>query len=136
MLISTKLPWVQLYIHGRKMSRFFRPPPRSFVTNWPRLRATRRPRVSEKDPFSSYATMPRANKTSAGCLILFALPFAAVGIGIAIWNMRTVLRYQEMRSWVEVRATIKRAELKVDHDPDGGDTYQAVADYEYDFQGR
>jgi hypothetical protein len=71
-----------------------------------------------------------------GCLALFSLPFAAVGIGMAISNMATVVKYGEMRSWVEVPATIKRAELKVDHDGEGGTTYEAVADYQYDFQGQ
>jgi hypothetical protein len=71
-----------------------------------------------------------------GCLALFSLPFAAVGIGMAISNMATVVKYGEMRSWVEVPATINRAELKVDHDGEGGTTYEAVADYQYDFQGR
>jgi len=80
--------------------------------------------------------MPLANKNSSGCLILFSLPFAAVGIGMAVWNCMTVLKHGEMRSWAEAPATIKRAELKVDHDGDGGTTYEAVADYEYDFQGQ
>ena len=80
--------------------------------------------------------MPRPTKNNSGCLILFSLPFAAVGVGLAVWNCIAVLKYREMRSWAEVPATIDRAELKVDHDADGGTTYQALADYEYDFQGQ
>jgi hypothetical protein len=77
-----------------------------------------------------------SRKNGSGCLVLFSLPFAAFGVGMAIWNYVTVIKYREMRSWAEVPATIKRAELKVDHDSDGGTTYEALADYEYDFQGR
>src|SRR5262245_60435689 len=77
-----------------------------------------------------------AQRAKSGCLILFSLPFAAVGVWQTISAARGVLEYRQMQSWVEVPATIKRAELKVDRDNEGGTTYEAVADYEYQFKGQ
>jgi Protein of unknown function (DUF3592) len=73
---------------------------------------------------------------SAGCLVLFSLPFAAVGVGIAIWLAISVLRSREMQSWVEVPAEITRAELQSHRSRKGGVTHEAVADYRYQFNGQ
>jgi hypothetical protein len=69
-----------------------------------------------------------------GCLTLFALPFAAVGIGATYWAFRTAAEHSRMQAWVEVPAVIKQADLKGAHD--GDDSVQAVAVYEYEFGGR
>ncbi|HEY3393418.1 MAG TPA: DUF3592 domain-containing protein [Lacipirellulaceae bacterium] len=76
----------------------------------------------------------RSARLGLGCLTLFALPFAAVGIGATYWAFRTAEEHSRMQRWVEVPAVIKRAELK----RNGGesDTFQAVAEYEYEFGGR
>src|SRR5262245_37291521 len=76
--------------------------------------------------------MAMARTAKPGCLILFSLPCAAVGVAATIWVATAVLDYWRMKSWVEVPATIKRVELKEDDDADGA-TYEVVADYEYEF---
>ena len=77
-----------------------------------------------------------SNAKSAGCLVLFSLPFAAVGVGIAIWLAISVLKSHAMQSWVEVPAEITRAELQSHRSHKGGVTYEAVADYRYQFNGQ
>jgi hypothetical protein len=76
----------------------------------------------------------------AGCLFLFALPFAAVGVGMAWWSWRTVARYEAMQSWVEVPAIIQQADLKTHHRVGKrgrrSTSYRTVAKYEYEFNGR
>jgi hypothetical protein len=67
-------------------------------------------------------------------LTLFSLPFAAVGIGATYWTFRTAAQHNQMQSWVEVPAVIKRAELEGGRGKE--DSVQAVAEYEYEFGGR
>jgi hypothetical protein len=76
-----------------------------------------------------------AGKWSTGCFVLFALPFAAVGVGMTYWCAHLVIKHAAMQAWVEVPATIKSAKLKTNHGDDGN-TFQAVAEYEYEFAGR
>ena len=52
-------------------------------------------------------------KKSFGCLMLFALPFAAVGVGFGVWMGWTVIAHLKMRNWEEVPAKIVRETLKV-----------------------
>lgn len=80
------------------------------------------------------ASYARASQIGFGCLILFALPFAAVGVGATYWAFRTAAEHSRMQHWVEVPAVIKRAELK--RNAGESDTFQAVAEYEYEFGGR
>ncbi|HEX2473695.1 MAG TPA: DUF3592 domain-containing protein, partial [Lacipirellulaceae bacterium] len=80
------------------------------------------------------ASYARASRIGFGCLTLFALPFAAVGIGATYWAFRTAADHTRMQTWVEMPAVIKQAELKRNGGED--DTFQAIAVYEYEFGGR
>jgi len=67
--------------------------------------------------------------------MLFALPFAAVGVGMTWWSWRIMARHEAMKSWVEVPATITHAELQTRRSDDGT-TFRAIAKYQYEFGGR
>jgi hypothetical protein len=74
------------------------------------------------------------SKAGLGCAVLFALPFAAVGVYMA-WSLASMLWLSwSAASWVEVPATITSVELQ------GGkgkkNTQRVLADYRYDFAGR
>jgi Protein of unknown function (DUF3592) len=73
-------------------------------------------------------------KKGYGCLILFALPFAAIGIGAGAWMGWTVIAHLKMRSWEEVPAKIVRADLKVNKGKTA--TYEVTAEYEYQYGGK
>ncbi len=66
---------------------------------------------------------------------MFALPFAAVGVGMGVWLASTLVTYLSARSWVETPATIIRTDLKVHHGRKST-TYEVTAEYRYDFGGR
>ena len=74
-------------------------------------------------------------KQGSGCLILFSLPFAAIGVGMGVWMAITVAGHLNMQRWVETPATILQADLKASHDQDST-TYRATARYEYRYEGR
>ncbi len=69
-----------------------------------------------------------------GCLIFFSLPFAAVGAGMAIWQIYSVGSFVRMQNWVEVPARILKVELIENSDGDGI-TYETKAEYEYEYRG-
>lgn len=77
-----------------------------------------------------------SQRNNSGCLTLFALPFAGVGVGVAVWMGGMLLTWSRAQSWVETPATIVKAELAESHDSDGGTTYQATAEYLYTFDGK
>ncbi|MDO3381904.1 DUF3592 domain-containing protein [Gilvimarinus algae] len=69
-------------------------------------------------------------------LLLFGLPFAAVGIGFALFGVIPQLKdWQSMQRWEEVPAEIEQVELK-SHRSDGSTTYEVIARYRYDYSGR
>jgi hypothetical protein len=74
------------------------------------------------------------SKAGLGCAVLFALPFAAVGVYMA-WSLASMLWLSwSAASWVEVPATINTVELQ------GGkgkeNTQRVLADYRYDYAGQ
>jgi hypothetical protein len=73
-------------------------------------------------------------KKGFGCLILFALPFAAVGVGAGAWLGWTVIAHLQMRGWEEVPAKIVRADLVINK----GKTaiYEVTAEYTYQYGGK
>ncbi len=73
----------------------------------------------------------RSPLASAGYLMLFALPFAAVGIGVTGYEAWTLWKIHAMQSWVEVPTTLTKVDIDSDDDSD-----QVIAEYAYDFQGR
>ncbi len=68
-------------------------------------------------------------------LLLFSLPFAAVGVGMGAWLAYDVAAYLKMQGWVETPAKIVQAKLESSSDSDGGTTYRATAEYAYEYQG-
>jgi hypothetical protein len=80
--------------------------------------------------------MAKTVKTGSGCLVLFSLPFAAVGVGMGAWLMSGVATYWKMQGWEETPARIVRAELESHPGSKGGTTYEATAEYTYQFGGR
>jgi hypothetical protein len=73
-------------------------------------------------------------KMGVGCMVLFALPFFAVGAGTTGWCAWIALQHSAMQSWVETPTVIKDVQLKVIHGK--STSYQVVADYKYQFGGR
>lgn len=69
-----------------------------------------------------------------GCAVLFAIPFASVGIFMGYEVIRTLVEHQAMQRWVQAPAVITRADLQVHHDE--GATYKAIAEYQYEFAGQ
>jgi hypothetical protein len=81
-------------------------------------------------------TTRTGSNASPGCLMLFALPFAAVGVGMFVLVVWTYLECAAVKGWQEVPARIVRTKLEEHHDNDGGRTYQATAEYRYEFGGQ
>ena len=71
---------------------------------------------------------------SAGCLVLFSLPFAGVGTGVIVWAMMSLVTWSNAQGWVEVPAYIIEAQLNVHSDEDGS-TYSVSASYRYTYEG-
>jgi hypothetical protein len=70
---------------------------------------------------------------AAGCLMLFALPFAAVGAGAAGWIVYDVWKWTQVQSWVETPATLIEAGVDRHRAPKRGETIRATARYRYTF---
>lgn len=70
-----------------------------------------------------------------GCLVAFALPFAGVGVGAAVWMFVTLFHCWAARSWTETPATILEARLELRAGEDHN-TYRSAAKYAYTFGGR
>lgn len=64
-------------------------------------------------------------------MLLFALPFAGVGIGMTGWAGWCAWQFRQMQSWVETPATILDVNLKR-----GDDTDQVTASYAYKVDGK
>jgi hypothetical protein len=78
---------------------------------------------------------PKSKSLPNGCLMLFALPFAAVGVGALVWSGWTLLDWRDAASWVPASAEIVTLELEEHNDDDGGSTYETTATYRYDYGG-
>jgi uncharacterized membrane protein len=75
------------------------------------------------------------DRAAAGCLALFALPFAGLGVFALYLAVSTLWTWTRMQSWVEVPARIESLELE-EHDGDDGSTYEVHATYRYSLDGR
>ncbi len=80
--------------------------------------------------------MARSMKARYVFLLLFSLPFAAVGIGMSLWLLSGIVGHWKTQSWKETPAKIVRAKLETHTDPESGNSYQATAEYTYQFGGR
>ncbi len=67
--------------------------------------------------------------------MLFALPFAAVGVGALFWSGWTLLEWREIAGWAPVPAEIIEADLEEHTDSEGDTTYEATAIYRYEYAG-
>lgn len=66
--------------------------------------------------------------------LLFALPFAAVGIGLLLFSVfPSLYQWQQMKAWPQVEARLFDAGLSTNRGDDS-DTYKAYARYSYRFQ--
>lgn len=73
----------------------------------------------------------------SGCLTLFGLPFAAVGVFMTAWMWRDVIESRTILStWTVVPAVIETAELERGSTSKGGTTYKAVGTFSYVYEGR
>jgi hypothetical protein len=75
------------------------------------------------------------DRIGTGCLMLFALPFAAVGVGALYFAASNVLTWQRMTAWTAVPAEILTTNLEEHRDEDST-THKATATYSYSFGGR
>jgi hypothetical protein len=66
--------------------------------------------------------------------VLFALPFAVAGLSVAFMAGLRLWHWAEARQWQEVPAQILEVGLE-EHVGDDSTTYEAVARYEYQFEG-
>ena len=89
----------------------------------------------EKAATSSRTTpSSTSSRFGGGCLVLFGLPFAAVGVVMGFFALSSLRQWYEMRSWEEVPATILEARLETSSGSDST-THRVVARYEYSFRG-
>jgi hypothetical protein len=79
--------------------------------------------------------MKTSTELGGGCLVLFALPFALVGIGMTGWLVWGLYDWQQMQGWDEVPAYIRTLELK-ENRGDDSTTYSVNATYEYEYDGK
>lgn len=76
------------------------------------------------------------NKKFGGVgIVLFSLPFAAVGVGALVMMLWTLGEWAAMQTWVEVAATIQSAELET-HSSSDSTTYSVRAEYRYQWEGK
>ena len=68
-------------------------------------------------------------------LLLFALPFFGVGVWMAYSIGSNLFDATKMKQWVAVQASLQRAGYER-HSGDDSDTYEAYAQYTYEFGGR
>ena len=66
------------------------------------------------------------DKMGAGCLSLFALPFAGVGVGAVYFLGSMLWTWHQMASWVPVPAEIVSLDLE-SHRGDDATTHKVVA---------
>ncbi len=78
----------------------------------------------------------KSTQASPIVIVLFSLPFAAVGVGAAAWIAFDFAAARKMQQWQETPAIILGAKLEQHADSDGGVTYEAHAEYAYEYGGR
>lgn len=82
------------------------------------------------------STSVKSSKGS-GCLALFGLPFAAIGVFMTAWMWREVIESRKILStWTVVPAVIETTGLERSRGSKGGTTYKAVGTFSYVYEGR
>jgi hypothetical protein len=79
---------------------------------------------------------PAGAKTGSGCLIVCALPVAAIGVGMGLWLFSSLIAHGRMQRWQETPARIVWAKLESHSGSEGGTTYEATAEYTYQYAGK
>ena len=74
------------------------------------------------------AIMSGMNRKGLGFLILISLPFAGVGVWVALSLAASIHTYLRMQKWIQVPAQILKVDLVVGEDDDGDPTYHTTAD--------
>jgi hypothetical protein len=90
------------------------------------------------------AFVSSSGEIKPGCAMLFAVPFALAGIGIAGWLWSIAIRHTAMQSWVEAPAKIIETDLGKHlarrhghrHRHRRTTSYRTTATYEYEFGGK
>ena len=75
------------------------------------------------------------DRAAGGCLALFALPFAAVGLGALYFALDDVWTWARMSRWEAVPAQLASLDL-AQNSNDGTSTYRVLAGYRYSYAGR
>src|SRR5215831_1343317 len=75
------------------------------------------------------------DRTAAGCLALFALPFMAVGVAALCFALDDLWSWTRMSGWEPVPAQLESLDL-ASRSGDQSTTYQVRATYRYSFAGR
>jgi hypothetical protein len=75
------------------------------------------------------------DRTAAGCLVLFALPFMAVGVAALYLALSDLWSWARMSRWEAVPAELESLDLAT-RSTDDSTTYQVRATYRYSFAGR
>jgi hypothetical protein len=81
------------------------------------------------------STPAKPKRTGSVALMLFALPFAGVGVGAGVWGARDLIEWQRMGDWTAVPAQLVSVELE-EHDGDDSTTYETTATYRYEYAGQ
>ena len=81
------------------------------------------------------ATPGKTKRTGSVALMLFALPFAGVGVGALVWGALDVLAWQRTSAWTAVSANLLTVVLE-EHDGDDSTTYETTATYRYEYAGQ
>ena len=77
-----------------------------------------------------------SNKSSSWFLMLFALPFSAVGIGMLLLGvLPTLYDWSRMQFWHEVPARVVSAQLNTHRGSKSGSTYSVSVHYRYEVAG-
>ncbi|MEN1679247.1 MAG: DUF3592 domain-containing protein [Planctomycetota bacterium] len=74
--------------------------------------------------------------TERGCAVLFALPFAASGVWLAVWLVVGVWSVIAAQSWIPTPATLTRFESYQNVDHTTTITTSYTVEYSYSFGGR
>jgi hypothetical protein len=77
----------------------------------------------------------KGNRIGAGCLCLFALPFAGIGVFMAYLIISGFVFSFKARSWTETPARITSVSLKESRD-DNSTTYKVEGSFSYTFEGK
>lgn len=92
--------------------------------------------MARKSQNSTDASETRKRALGVGCLLAFALPFAAAGTLVIGWSVRDVWQWRDMQRWVQTPAVLVATKLENKRGDKGRATHRATATYRYAFNGK